>query len=121
MYNKSTGSLSSTTHKYSSSRYVEFFGKIKNYDPSTSLLISKIRTMPVSGSYKVEKHGMGGRFDLISFDVYQTTELWWIIFLYNNMISFNDLKVGTVVDYPAKNAIENMILSMRVVDGMWLA
>lgn len=52
------------------------------------------------------------RPDLLSYDIYGDTMYWWILMLYNNLTSPNELKAGLIVAYPSLNSIENLYFTL---------
>lgn len=120
MFDKSKGLTTSELDKFSISRFIEFDNSINFYDPTTSLLLEKIRLLPKAGEYILDKYRSTGRIDVISFDIYGTSKLWWVILFYNGIFSFYDVVVNTKLSYPSKSAVENLILSMKITEGMWL-
>ena len=120
MFDKKTGLVASGLDKFSQSRLIEFDEETKSFDPTTSLFIEKVRALPVEGEYILDKWRADGRMDLISFDIYGTTRLWWVLLIYNGVYSFYDVKLNSRILYPSLNAVENVILSLKVKEGMWL-
>ncbi len=120
MFDKSKGTTTSELDKFSISRFIEFNNNINFYDPTTSILIEKIKLLPKSGEYILDKYRSTGRIDLISYEIYGTTKLWWVILFYNNIYSFYDVVVNTKLEYPSQSSVENLILSMKLTEGMWL-
>lgn len=120
MLDKNKGSVISEMDKFSLGRFVEFDTSINFYDPTTSLLIEKIMLLPKSGEYILDKWRTDGRIDIISYDIYGTTRLWWVLLFYNGIYSFYDVKRGTTLSYPSMSSVENLILSLKITEGMWL-
>jgi len=51
--------------------------------------------------YMVKQHVMG-RVDLISYEVYGTVDLWWLILLRNNIIDpLSEISVGDILKIPS--------------------
>jgi len=120
MFDRNKGTAISELNKFSMSRFIEFNSELNFYDPTTALLIEKIPLLPISGEYILNKYRANGRIDLISYDIYGTVNLWWVLLMYNKIYSFQDVISNTKLYYPSKNAIENLILSLKTSEGMWL-
>jgi len=59
-------------------------------------------SFPSGDDYYMVKQQFIGRIDLISYDVYGTVDLWWLILLRNNIIDpINDIEVGDVLKIPS--------------------
>lgn len=105
---------------YSSSSYLEYDTSLRMYAPFSSLFVNRLRSLPSSGVFYYDRFDMDGRLDLVSYELYSTTKLWWVLLLYNNMYSTLDLKKGTYLNYPSKTDIDSMIVSLSNPEGMWL-
>jgi len=92
----------------------------KIYELNTSLFIIGIKKLASQGTYKLEKWRMDGRLDYISYNIYKTTKLWWVLMLYNSIDRFYNVKYGTELSYPSFSSVENFIISLKNSTGMWI-
>ena len=120
MFIPTDNNKSSNFDYYSSSLYLEYDQQTNMYVPYNSLFLNRLRSLPVSGTFDFDRYDTIGRFDLISYELYSTTKLWWVLFLYNNLYSFLDLVQGVSLKYPSKSDIDSMIVSLSNPEGMWL-
>ena len=112
--NTTTGSLS----RFSPSRFIEFNSETKTYDPASSLFFLYLRKLKASSTYKIKEKD--GRPDAVSYNLYGTPDLWWILLWYNDYRFFYEMKHGDTIKYPSLQDIDNIILSMQQKDGMWI-
>jgi hypothetical protein len=92
-----------------SSRYdmIKFFEMNKdNLDPLTSFYAENIKRLPYVGEYTVIKEVK--RPDLLSYNIYGSTQYWWILLLYNDLSGVNDLVAGAQIRYPSHSTIEEL-------------
>lgn len=67
-----------------------------------------IESAPDDRRYRVER---GDRIDRLASRFYQSTELWWVIAVANNMVLLpNDLKPGTSIVIPSHRRVFTDIL-----------
>lgn len=88
-----------------------FMAYTDNYDPLTSQFLALLNAIPVSGRYSVSFEI--SRPDLISFSIYGDTQYWWILLMYNNIISVEDISVGDILLFPSLNDLESLYFSLR--------
>jgi hypothetical protein len=88
------------TSRFKYTPYIKFGGQ------TTYGLWVKPRFMTAARytTYKVYS-GMGGRLDLISDDVYDTPDLYWVIAMFNNVRTLNWPPVGVTIKIPLKEDI----------------
>lgn len=99
---------SDTDYKFDMSRFMQY---TTQYDPFWSYLINNIKKIPYTGQYRIDQEE--GRAELLSYNLYQTTKLWWFLLLYNDKICPFDLKRGEYIYYPTLNAIDNFYMDLR--------
>ncbi len=56
------------------------------------------------------------RPDILSFNVYQSTEFWWLILLYNDIIDPLELKEGDRIAIPSLNSLKALLGDYRRVN-----
>lgn len=90
------------------------FMKLENgaFDPMTSNVLRELKNLPLGGRIRVE--GKDNRPDLISFDVYGTTQYYWVIMVYNGLQSFTDVKHGMELTYPSLNSLDDYFFNLKV-------
>lgn len=82
------------------------------YEPVTSSVLENIKNLKSGGQYTVT--GEDFRPDLISNKIYGTTELWWILLIYNEKLSFNDVQNSDELEYPSVQALEDLYFSLKI-------
>lgn len=75
-----------------------------NLDPLTSYFFYQLRNMPYVEELTIISEDK--RPDLLSYNLYGTTQYWWILMLYNNILSVNDLVPGIKIKKPSLSTIE---------------
>jgi len=90
----------------------KFFGYTDNYDPLTSFLHTEVQTLPAQGFFKVQ--GQDGRPDLISFEIYNDTQYWWVLMIYNNLQSVEDFVTGLDLKYPSISSMEDLYFGLKL-------
>ena len=97
----------------------EKFCSLENdtYDILTSYFIDRMKDLPMVGIYKVS--GEERRPDLVSYEIYEDTQYWWILMNYNNLIFVDDISEGTEIGYPSIDDLEDIYFSLnRVAKGV---
>ena len=79
-------------------------------DPLRDTSFSALRTIVANQSFLVTQKERA-RPDLISFKFYETTDLWWVILIYNNIFSAFEIYEGVELEIPNLSTI-NDILNM---------
>jgi hypothetical protein len=81
------------------------------YDVLGSYFWKQLKTLSVKGTYQVR--GEDNRPDLISYRIYGNTQYWWIILLYNNLTSNEDIVGGMTLNYPALIDLETLYFQLN--------
>ena len=84
---------------------------VDNFDPLTSNFLFKLKEIPSGGRYVIS--GEEGKPDLISFRIYEDTQYWWIIMLYNNILDPVDLTNGLVLVYPDIDELDTFYFTLK--------
>lgn len=105
-------------NRFEQFRFMEFFDTTQTYDPSTSLFERRLKSLSAKGTYEVKQNS--GRPDSVSFSLYGTTSLWWVVLWYNDLRFFYELKTGVVIRYPDLKDIDKLTRSLELSEGMWL-
>ena len=75
-----------------------------------SYLCTQIKSIPYSGVLTVTSQV--GRPDLISYDIYGNTQYWWLIMLYNDITSPQEITSGKPIAFPSLSAMENLYFTL---------
>jgi len=70
--------------------------------------VNRLRTLPVDTTYIVE---VPYRPDLVSWKIYGTTKLWWMILTYNGL-AISDLKTGVKISLFRLGDLESLLYDM---------
>lgn len=76
------------------------FDKESGYDPLNSEFRRRLVQLPVAGRFVVSAND-AFRADLMSYQIYGTTQYWWILLDYNHLDSPEQLSIGTKISYPS--------------------
>lgn len=87
------------------------FDNEDNYDPLTSSFLLEINDLPEQGNYKVRTEDE--RPENISFYIFGDAQFWWILLVYNNILSYRDLASGQVLRFPSLEDIESLFFSLK--------
>lgn len=99
-------------NRYVISNFIKFDDIIGDYDIiGNKSLASSIRALPVEG-IKVTLSSPMLRLDAISYELYGTTALWWLLAMYNNVVDLYSTTV-TEVKYPSLSTIESWYFTNR--------
>lgn len=79
-----------------------------SYDPLTSYFLMRAPFLEMAGTIEVQVREES-RPDLISYKVYGTTDYWWIIMLYNDLISNEEVIKGSKLRYPTISSLDEYI------------
>lgn len=77
-----------------------------NLDPLDSFMLINIPLLPEQGTYIVTNEAL--RPDLLSYNLYKNTQYWWILMLYNEFLSIDELQTGVTVRYPSQASLESL-------------
>ena len=80
-------------------------------DVFTSRLLNRLYKLPSAGNRTVALDE-GKRLDLISYRLYGTTSLWWILAEYNNITDFRGVEAGDVMKIPDLSTVEDAITDL---------
>jgi len=83
----------------------------EGYDPLDSYFLRELPNLQSRGQYSVQNEAK--RPDLISYRFYGTTNYWWIVMLYNNILSVEELIAGTVLEIPSEEDISRLFFRLR--------
>jgi len=83
------------------------------YDYLDSYFIEQVNRLPVFGKTIVQIEE--NRPDLVSYRIYGTTQFWYILMIYNGMVSPFDLTEGQELNYPRIEDIEKLYFSLNAL------
>lgn len=95
--------------RYDMKNFMRFTNGV--YDPVTADIFNELRNIEAGGQYTI--HGEECRPDLISNSIYNDTQYWWIILVYNGFTSVEELKNGEQVRFPRVDLLENYFFTLK--------
>lgn len=98
-----------TPKRYDMSKFIEQTGGI--FDTLTSYLVKTLKTLPLFGVYVV--NGSEKRPDLMSYHIYKDTQFWWLLMMYNDLLSPNDIVQGMSIRYFNLGDLEKLYLTLN--------
>jgi hypothetical protein len=101
------------TPKYSFGRFCKYSDDL--YDVITSYFLLKLKELPVKG-YLIITPDLEYRPDLLSYQLYEDTQYWWLLLYYNDLVSFEDLKSGLQIKYFDLVDLESLYLSLKPLE-----
>lgn len=97
------------TERFDMGRFMRY--DADNYDPITSDFIRRLKNLKAEGRFTVQ--GEDGRPDLISHKVYNDTQFWWVILMFNDIFEVESLVTGMQLNYPARESLENLFFKLK--------
>ena len=97
-----------TSERYDMSVFMDF---TDNFDPLTSSFITDLKSLRTVGTFEVQSES--SRPDLISYKIYNDLQYWWILLVYNDIISNEDIAIGTIIKYPSVRDLESLYFSLK--------
>ena len=85
-----------------------------NYDPMTSQFLYSLKELTSAGQITVTVEEF--RPDLLSYNVYNSCQYWWILLAYNNIIDVRDLIAGKILLYPSVSDIESIYFNLKSLE-----
>lgn len=82
------------------------------YDPLNSEFRRRLVQLPVAGRFVISAKDEF-RADLMSHQLYGSTQYWWILLDYNKLDSPEQLKVGTKISYPSLDALTELFSLLK--------
>jgi len=118
MYARTRTSADRKINRFSPPSFMEWSEVTRTYDSITSLFERRLRKLPAQGTHEVK--AKTGRPDQVSFELYGTTRLWWVILWYNNLRFFYELVQGDTIRYPSLKDLDDLALSLELKEGLWV-
>lgn len=94
--------------RFDLSRFLEFSD---NYDPLTSSFLRNVKTLTSRGYYVVQTEEY--RPELISYKIYENTQYWWILLIYNDLPLLSDMVPGLVLNFPSLEDVEDLYFTLK--------
>ena len=95
--------------KYDIAKFLEF--NVDNYDPLTSYFLDEIIKLPLIGKYTIQSEQY--KPTLISYDIYQDVNYWWLLMVYNNIFDIRKLTTNTILNYFSKSDLDTLYFSLK--------
>jgi len=99
-----------TTLRFDMARFMLYDEDV--FEPITSHVIENIKGLTSGGQYTVK--GDDFRPDQVSFKIYGTTEFWWILLIYNEKLSFQEIQHGDELNFPSIQALEDLYFQLKI-------
>lgn len=99
-----------TEARYDMAKFMEFLND-DSYDILNSYFIQKLKELEPIGSYQVTVEE--AKPELISFNIFKTTQYWWVIMLYNDKLNPNDIVAGEALKHPSLGALEDLFFTLK--------
>lgn len=94
-----------TKRRYAPEKLMRF-DKSGVYDILDSHFMTELVKLPMAGTYVVVEDE--GRPDVIAYRLYGSSEYWWVLMLYNNIIVPSQLVSGASIKYPQIDKLETL-------------
>lgn len=98
--------------RYDVSRFMEYREGL--HDDFTSYLLSRLETLPILGQYRIQ---VQARPDVYSRDIYDNTDYWQLLLLYNNIVLIDELTPGKILLYPNLDELEDIYFSLGILSS----
>tara|TARA_B100000700_G_scaffold311500_2_gene393635 strand:+ start:101917 stop:102783 length:867 start_codon:yes stop_codon:yes gene_type:complete len=95
-----------TEKRYAPEKLIRYSEKGGVYDILDSHFLAELARMPMAGTYVVVEDE--GRPDVIAYKLFGSTEYWWILMAYNNLVIPSQLVAGATIKYPNIQRLETM-------------
>lgn len=108
--------LTEYSERFTLAKFMEFLNN-DNYDPLNSNVLNELNNVSIGGF--VTYTGANFRPDLLSEQVYEgDSQYWWVLLVYNQMSSVDDLLSGQKLKYPALDALEDLYFTLKIKQGL---
>ena len=94
--------------RFSAGKFMEF---TDNSDPLNSYFLEKLITLPKAGSYYVRENP--GRPEVLAWKIWEDTQYWWELLLYNRIVFPWYIPAGFILNYPSLSALESLYFSLK--------
>ena len=98
--------------RFDTMKFLEF--NEDNVDPLNSFMLTNLMNIPPAGTYTIVKEEC--RPDLVSYELYDDTQYWWILLLYNKILDITEFKAGLDIVYPDKAYFETLYQNASLME-----
>ena len=99
------------TERFAAEKFMKY--EEGTYDPLTSFFMEQIHKLP-EGGYKAIR-GDEGRPELLSFNIYGTMQLWWILMEFNDVIEVDELIATMNIKNPTLRNLEDLYFRLKAL------
>lgn len=100
--------------RYDLARLTKFSSNV--YDVSQSYFHQQIPTLTLGGYYSITEEEY--KPDLLSYRIYGSTQYWWILMIYNGLLSNEDFISGMTIRFPLKASLEDLYFSLKARENV---
>ena len=100
-----------TKERFATEKFMEF--SEGTYDPLTSYFMNQIHELPEGGYTAVR--GEEGRPESLSFNIYGTMQLWWILMEFNDVIEIDELISDMNIKNPTLRHLEDLYFRLKAL------
>ncbi len=97
--------------RYDLRKFMEFDDIDLGFDILTPYFFYKLEKILPNGKYRVVNEQYNP--SLVSYNIYGSTDYWWIIMIYNNIFSFDDIILGLELQYPSIEDLEDLYFELK--------
>lgn len=95
--------------RYDMAKFMNF--DVDNYEMLTSYFLTELMKLESSGNRVIVNEVQ--RPDLLSYNIYGSTQYWWILMEYNKLTDPSDLVAGLTINYPTLSQLEELYLILN--------
>lgn len=99
--------------RYAPPKFMEFVEE--GHDILTSFFMLKLDDLKPIGSFVVTTEE--GRPDVVSYKLYESTQYWWVILSYNNMVHHDEIVTGVVLKFPSLTDMESLYFQLKALEA----
>jgi len=96
------------TTRYEAGKFFHF--NADNVDPLTSVFFNEINNLSPDGYWYVT--GNEGRPDILSHIIYNDTQYWWLLLMYNGIMYPWWIPTSTILAYPSDDDLDALYFSL---------
>ena len=94
--------------RYEAGKFFDF--NVDNVDPLTSVFFNEINNIPPAGYWYVVIDE--GRPDIISNTIYDDTQYWWLLLMFNGIVYPWWITTGDILSYPSEDDLDALYFSL---------
>lgn len=100
-----------TPTRFDIAKFFRFTGI--GFEVLDSAMLQLVSELPVSGYFTITTQAE--RPDLLSWDIYNSVDYWWVLLLYNGINRVKDLTIGKVISYPSLDSLASFYLNLNLM------